>query len=384
MQLARNFARWCADYVAATEDVRRTLRVQVTSPPTHETAQVIADSFDGLTEDDVIETIAPNNPPTNLFSLDSDEIVFQISHTPHGTALLGELPVYDPKSDVRSTELSLPLPSTNSLVPVSKYVNGKLVPKIDSLPKKRSRYDFEQSDEDIGPPHKRTNSSQSSPFLSPARRSSPRTEIPPEDQEVALFNPINKHILDRIRANHAFRPPTEFNMPSPTFYETRQQSQWTWDEDQRLRHCVRKYSYNWSLIAQDLADQTQSSLYMSGPERRTPWECFERWMQLEGLPNDMSRTAYFKTYQARIEQANLKISQAAANAQAQSGSTQSPTQAHTIKRRTSSQPIKIERRRDLKHISMVDAIRRVARKRENILHRAHESKLKSVHFSYCY
>jgi chromatin modification-related protein VID21 len=373
LQLARNLARWCAEYVAAPKDVQRTLRVQTSSPPVHDATEVIADSFDGLTEDDILETIAPSNPPTNLFSLDYDEILFPISHTPHGTALLGELPLYDPKSDVRSTEASLPLPSANSLVPVSKYVTGKLVPKIDSLPRKRSRYDFELSDEDVGPPHKRTNSSQSSPFLSPARRSSPRTEIPPDDQEVALFNPINKHILDRIRANHAFRPPTEFNMPSPTFYETRLQSQWTWDEDQRLRHCVRKYSYNWSLIAQDLADQTQSSQYMSAPERRTPWECFERWMQLEGLPNDMSRTAYFKTYQSRIEQANLKISQAAANAQAQPGAAQSPTQTHTIKRRTSSQPIKVERRKDVKHIGMVDAIRRVARKRENILHRAHES-----------
>jgi chromatin modification-related protein VID21 len=372
LQLARNLARWCAEYVAAPEGVRRTLRVQTSSLPVHDT-DVMAESFDGLAEDDILETIAPNNPPTNLFSLDYDEVVFQISHTPHGTALLGELPLYDPKSDARSTDSSLPLPSRNTLVPVSKYVTGKLVPKIDSPPRKRSRFDFEQSDEDTGPPRKRTNSSQSSPFLSPARRSSPRTEIPPEDQEVALFNPINKHILDRIRANHAFRPPTEFNMPAPAFYETRLQSQWTWDEDQRLRHCVRKYSYNWSLIAQDLADQTQSSQFMPAPERRTPWECFERWMQLEGLPNDMSRTAYFKTYQSRIEQANLKISQAAANAQAQPGTAQSPTQTHTIKRRTSSQPIKVERRKDVKHIGMVDAIRRVARKRENILHRAHES-----------
>jgi chromatin modification-related protein VID21 len=371
LQLARNLAQWCAEYVAAPDDVKQTLRVQTSSPPVHDT-DVMAEPFDGLTEDDILETIAPSNPPTNLFSLDCDEVTFQISHTPHGTALLGELPLYDPKLGSRSIETSLPVPR-NSLVPVSKYVTGKLVPKIDTPPRKRCRYDFEQSDEDTGPSRKRTNSSQSSPFLSPARRSSPRTEIPPEEQEVALFNPINKHILDRIRANHAFRPPTEFNMPSPAFYETRLQSQWTWDEDQRLRHCVRKYSYNWSLIAQDLADQTQSSQYMSAPERRTPWECFERWMQLEGLPNDMSRTAYFKTYQSRIEQANLKLSQAAANAQAQPGAAQSPTQTHIIKRRTSSQPIKVERRKDVKHIGMVDAIRRVARKRENILHRAHES-----------
>src|SRR5690606_32826920 len=97
---------------------------------------------------------------------------------------------------------------------------------------------------------------------------------------------------------HQFRPPTDHVMPNQSFYESRHPSMWTLAEDDELRGLVREYSYNWPLISTIL---TSKSMYSSGAERRTPWECFERWINLEGLPADMQKTQYFKTYNNRLE-----------------------------------------------------------------------------------
>lgn len=384
--MARNMAVACAEYVAAPSEMKQTLVIK-TSRPKLVTEVVIPDSFDEASsvpplstgtsvqsdDDPLVEAIVS---PSAIFSLHSTQAIFQLQHSSTGDALLNELPLYDPKAENHQIESSLPLPSRNRLDPVSKHINGKLVPRIGGLPKKRSRYEYEQSDDEPPPlprpSHKRTKSTDPSPFLSPARRSSPRAEIPPEEQEVALFNPINKHILDRLHATHAFRPPNEFPMPSVAYFEARPQSQWTWDEDQRLRYAVRKYTYNWSLIAMELQSQCQTSGLVSGAERRTPWECFERWVQLEGLPPEMSKTAYFKAYQARLETATRTIqaqAQLAAQHAAAGGQTPSQTSFNRL-RRSSHQPIRVERRRDTRHISMIDAMKKIEKRRENVAQRS--------------
>jgi chromatin modification-related protein VID21 len=376
--LARNVAEWCAEYVTASPEEKESLRIKTKLRSTSEIVEsppelVASTGTSEASEEDVPLHLINSVPPMALFSLGYNDLVFEINSTPSGDALLAELPLYDPKVSHQPTESGLPVPNNDNMSAVSKMVTGKLVPKLIGHPRKRSRYEFDQSDDDAGPKHKRTKSSDPSPFLSPARRSSPRSELPPEEQEVSLFNPINKHILDRLRTNHAFRPPSEFPMPSLDFFENRPPSQWTWDEDQRLRHCVRKYSYNWSLIAMDLQAQCQPSKQVSGPERRTPWECFERWFQLEGLPNDMSKTPYFKTYQGRLDNANRALQAQAAAAAAQASSAGTPTAA--IRRRTNCQPIRVDRRRDTRHVTMIDAIRKLTRKRENNVARQAEGKM---------
>ena len=104
------------------------------------------------------------------------------------------------------------------------------------------------------------------------------------------------------------------------------------------------------------------SIYSSAAERRTPWECFERWINLEGLPADMVKTHYFRAYNNRIEaarrnlvnQANLQVATAPAQ-----GSVAAPVRP---RRTTDSQ--RVERRRNSKHLNLIDAMRKVAKKRE--------------------
>jgi chromatin modification-related protein VID21 len=387
---ARRMAEACANYVAASSEDKDHMRVKVKIPPKsnmmdnhdHEGVEeppelvhsASTESGDSLPDDDMpdlppVATIAP----AALFSLGYDDVVFQLDSTPAGEGILNELPFYDTKP-LQPSPFHISTDSSNSLIHVSKYSCGKLVPKPSGPPRKRSRYDYESEEDESAPnfPTTKRRASEVSLFLSPARRSPRHKELPPEETDVALFNPINRHIRDRLHANHAFRPPSEFQMPSTNFFEHRIPSQWTWDEDQKLRTCVKKFSYNWSLIAMELQAFSQPSLYVAASERRTPWECFERWYQLEGLPNDMDKTTYFRTYRSRIEAANRTVAAQAQAAQQQQA--QTPGAIQPMRRRPSTQPYRVERRRDSRYINMVDAIRKLARKRETALHRQQECK----------
>jgi chromatin modification-related protein VID21 len=231
-------------------------------------------------------------------------------------------------------------------LPLSKYVEGKMVLKFEGPPKKKSRFDYEEEDDD----------EEQVVFGEPGGQKN--RILPPEKTDVALFNPEHKHIRERIHNSHQFRPPSEFPMPLQSFYEHRAPSQWTWSEDDDLKGLVREFSYNWSLISNILQPK---SLYTSGAERRTPWECFERWIHLEGLPADMVKTHYFRAYTTRIESAN-RIVMAQAQLQAQQPNANGQLQPQARRRPTTS--IRVERRRNQKHLTLVDAMRKLAKKRE--------------------
>ncbi|QDS72748.1 hypothetical protein FKW77_004035 [Venturia effusa] len=380
---ARRLAEVCSVYVAAPEEVRVHMRVKATIPPMPvddalsnavenlpELEQASIESGDSLENTPDItpfDTVAP----AALFSLGFDDVVFQLDYTPTGEGILNELPLYESKPVEPPPYFIAADAQKNQILPVSKFATAtaKLVPKPSGPLRKRSRFDYESEEDETvtGFQPRKRSSSEVSLFLSPARRSPRHRELPPEESDVALFNPINRHIRDRLRANTAFRPPWEFSMPTTNFFENRIPSQWTWDEDQKLRTCVKNFSYNWSLIAMELQAFTQPSLFVAAAERRTPWECFERWFQLEGLPNDMDKTAYFRTYRQRIETANKTVAAQVAQQM------QNPGPSPQFRRRPNTQPYRVERRRDTRHMTMVDNIRKQARKREAALHRQHES-----------
>jgi chromatin modification-related protein VID21 len=383
MAAARNLAEWCALYVAASDEVKQHLRVK-TKRPSIETTQPmeIADSFDStpplehsgstpsdqsLPDDLPLAPQVPSTPPTALFWLGYDDLTFQIDPTPAAEGVLNELPQYQPK-----VPPSAPI-EPKSLIPVSRFAAGKLVPTPSSAPKKRSRYQYEEEESDSSSTTaSRRRNSDISLFMSPSRRSPRYKELSPEETDVALFNPVNRHIRERLHAAHAFRPPSEFLMPSTLFFECRQPSQWTWEEDQKLRKSVKEYSYNWSIISMEMTKFTQPSKLVSGIERRTPWECFERWVQLEGLPNDMGKTQYFRTYSQRLEAANKAVQAQRAQQQAQQ-QVQTPNQGPQARLKGTS-PFRVERRRDGRYIGMIDAIRKIVRKRESQAHRQQEGK----------
>lgn len=56
---------------------------------------------------------------------------------------------------------------------------------------------------------------------------------------------------------------------------------WLPRDDQLLIHCVAEYCFNWDLIAANLlAHSPTLRHYTSTIEKRTPWQCFERYIQL--------------------------------------------------------------------------------------------------------
>ncbi|OCK74067.1 hypothetical protein K432DRAFT_430241 [Lepidopterella palustris CBS 459.81] len=386
--LAKTFARWCMEFVNSSPEKQKSLLVNARIPTRLNSANRANDDemHDAPTpdlipsganetesesfpdDDELLSNFGNANPPVGLFSLGFDDVVMKIDRTAASDALLQELPSYEPSPepsfDNNSNSISDP-----PILPVSKFITGKLVSRVTGPPRKRSRFEYEEEDEPVTPPSRSHTSEHSMPST-PGRRFN-RNDLLPEMTSVALFNPENKHVRDRIQAGHAFRPPSEFPMPSTAFFEARQSSQWLWDEDQKLRTLVKDYTFNWSLIASTLC---LPSSFTSGAERRTPWECFERWVQLEGLPAEMSKTQYFRTYQSRLEAAQRTVSaqhqalQQQLQQQAQSGG---PISSQ-IRRRTT-QPIRVERRKNNRYLAVIDGMRKLARKREQVAHKQQES-----------
>ncbi|KAB5558132.1 hypothetical protein GE09DRAFT_1058198 [Coniochaeta sp. 2T2.1] len=369
---ARNLAHDCAEWVAASPEERHLLQVNAVIPPRAATSDVTmqdgpADTADDqlpdlvhsdsptanederIEEEMVLDTIAPSA----IFAMPDDEVVFSLRPSQVADQLLDELPLYGsplkvPKFDITVPEFDPDAHWKRPALPLSKFVEGQMVLASPSPPKKRSRYDYQDEEDD-------DDDDQVVFGAQPDKR----VILPPVDTNVALFDPQMKPVLDRLHSTHQFRPPTEHPMPLQSFYENRGASQWTVTEDDELRALVREYSYNWPLISSTISTK---SLFTSASERRTPWECFERWVQLEQLPADMAKTQYFRTYQNRIEAAQRVIHQFnQQNAQQQVG----PNGAVTpVPRRKQTLSIRVERRRNQKHLALIDAMRKLAKKRE--------------------
>jgi chromatin modification-related protein VID21 len=363
---AKGLAEWCAEWVASNARERQLLQVKVKPPkvlaPIREgedvvmddqpgpavssgsTPDLVASAEDDSVSDELIEDpvdIHTSNAPAALFSLHASDFIFPIHRTPAAEKMFNELPLYEPakiEPDLAKSDLAERFDARwkTDIVPVSKFLTTQLRARDWKAPSKRSRYDYAQD----SPPGKET------------------VPLPPEQMDVALFMPENKHIRDRIHPGHSFRPPSEHPMPTQAFFESRSSSQWLPAEDDELRRLVKEYSYNWSLISSCLSPR---SLFVSGADRRTPWECFERWIGLEGLPADMLKTPYFKTYHARIEAANRHVA-----AQQEAAQRLSDNPQMILRKRTTT-PVHVERKRNQKHLAMLDAMRKLAKKRETAI-----------------
>ncbi|KAM4068164.1 myb-like DNA-binding domain-containing protein [Hirsutella rhossiliensis] len=382
--VARNLAYACAEWHEASPEERKYLQVEAAIPLKAQVAEQdtpMVDVGEGGLEnqptpdlvssgdvesprnvDDLVEDFVETVAPSAIFALQEGDVVFGLRRTAASDKLLEELPMYGsplkvPKSDMSSHEFDPDAHWRRLALPLSKYVEGEMKLAANRPPQKRSRYDYENEDDD--------DDDKNGQFVRDQLVHS--VKLPPQTGEVALFNPESKHIRDRLHAGHQFRPPSEHTMPTQSFYESRSPSQWTVAEDDELRGLVREYSYNWSLISSMLS--TKSS-FAAGAERRTPWECFERWINLEGLPADMQKTQYFKAYNSRIEAAQRVIAQqnqlAAQQASASGG-------AVTPIRRRPSIPLRVERRRNQKHLTMLDAMRKLAKKRETAIQKQQHS-----------
>ena len=381
---AKNLVDWCAEWVASPADRRVSLQIRTIRPARvahadHElpsmdgiempgqlekngesllsesTPDLIPsggdDSSDAMDEDLPHIDLTRVDAPAAIFSLAPEDVLFGIDKTPMSDKLLSELPLYEPWKDPQNSVQHLSEDTADQwwktpIIPISKFAIGKMIIREEGPTRKKSRFDYADADT--------TEEAMSSRlFLVPDQAPD---SVAPEQEDVALFNAENKHIRDRIHAGHAFRPPSEYNMPIQSFFESRNSSQWTYTEDDELRRLVREYAYNWSLISSCLSSP---SLFSSGAERRTPWECFERWVGLEGLPADMSKTQYFRTYHARLENAQHTL-----NAQYQAAVQQQGNNPQLVIRRKNTQPVRVDRRRNNKHLALVHAMQKLAKKRE--------------------
>ncbi|KAK4447036.1 chromatin modification-related protein eaf-1, partial [Podospora aff. communis PSN243] len=378
--IARNMAVACAEWVQSSPTERLALQVNAVVPPKPQasTSKVSANTIDpsvlvdsppelvhsdspledsGIDHDEeplegLIEAIAP----ATIFALQDDEVVFSLQPSKTADELLANLPLYGsplavPKFNFSGAEYDPDARWRRPALPLSKYVEGEMVLASQPPPRKRSRFrhrtDSEDEDDEVIFGAKPDDGSQAQPATI----------------DVALFNPEMRQTRERLHASHQFRPPTEHIMPPQSFYECRIASQWTQAEDDQLRSLVREYSYNWSLISTIVSPRT---LFPSGAERRTPWECFERWVHLEGLPSDFGKSPYFKVYQGRIDAAqkvivehNQKAQQVAPNG------TVTP-----VPRKRPTTTVRVERRRNQKHLALIDAMRKQAKKRESNAHKA--------------
>ena len=363
---AKYLASACATWVASSLEERKLQQIPIRSVPARATSRslsvstpdLIHSADDGASEatDDEFSRMdgAVGSAPATIFSLPPEMFVFGLNKSPVAEKLLLELPLYEPNTLVQDAALRVTDVEPDSawkrpIVPVSKYVQGKMIAPEEGPPRKRRRFDYQSALKSFF-------------YSSNLASKDPNNAFGPEQEDVALFDPENKHIRDRIHAGHAFRPPSEHVMPSQSFFECRQSSQWTQSEDDELRKIVQDFAYNWSLISSCLSSP---SMFSSGAERRTPWECFERWISLEGLPVEMAKTAYFRTYTARLQSAQTTV-----EAQRQALQQQQGHSANQIPLRPrTTLPLQVERRKNARHLHLIDAMRKLAKKRETALHK---------------
>ncbi|THW29323.1 hypothetical protein D6D23_01144 [Aureobasidium pullulans] len=386
---AKYLAEQCADWVMADGETRQSMQIRVKSlealrqdtvAPHSPAESSIANgdrhsqgakSPPGLDNDiesgleDFDMPLTPQHAtvvPSSFFSainMDKETFHLQDSEALHNA--LAELPLLRPFEEDNTPVNSIIKHSTPA---VSKFCTAKMMIEVGGPSRKRSRYDYSDEDESMD--------ESSLPVSKRLRASHDDSGLQPEQTDVALFEPENKLLRSRLHQNTAFRPPSEFQMPSSQFYEFRTASQWTEEDQQALRRLAKEYSFNWSLIADSLS---LPSKFNSATDRRTPWECFERWVELESLPNEMRKTLYFKTWNQRLEGANRNNE---AKYQAQLAQlAQTPGQPPAIMRKKTT-PLKVDKRRQNRYLHMVDAMRKLARKREQQAHKQSEAQ-KAAH-----
>lgn len=304
-------------------------------------------------EDEVMVTVGEEGelykhlegPPTaTVFALRPQEAVFSIVPSKAAQDVLDQLPLFGapsaPRTD-RPETVESPV-----VIPTSKYTVARIETDCVEPPRKKSRYEYEinrnpyaddSDDEDVLDYDQKDRSMRPIP-------------LQPEQNNVALFRPEFKNTLNRVR-NHIFRPPSD--MPPASFFEHRTPSLWTAEEDEKLRQLAKEYNHNWGLISTFMVLDGQ---WHSGAERRSPWECFERWLGFGDFPQEFTKSPYYKPVQQRLELAG-KYSQQYVAAH------QNSQNVPTLKRKGTI-PMRVERRRQTKQFTLFDAMRKLAKKRE--------------------
>ena len=193
----------------------------------------------------------------------------------------------------------------------------------------------------------------------------PSATILPEETSCALFDPEWRSLRTRLNQQWPWKPPSN-TMPPQSYYELRHASQWTNEDDAMLRQFVKESPSNWNLISDRMNSKT--SVFKSNIERRTPWECYERLLSMELAPNDAQARQYLRPFTTRLEKAQVDFLARQKELQTrlveEAKHHESP-QAITNKRFPT--PMKVDKKPTKRFLALLDASRKLARKRENTI-----------------
>jgi len=354
ISVARVLAEWCAEWVLSDPRERSSLRITVkiaerfqrlgsydiparqADPASFDQIILRQSSIAGIDLADTTNKPAELADPVAVFNAAPNAVFLNVDRNLIGEGLLSRLPLFG--SDDAITPNSAPFLERPNHGVVSQAVTETL--RRGMIPSSPTEQDETWSEESDKPP----------------------LGLPPEDNTCALFDPESRPLRARLNAYWAFRPPTG-SMPSQSFYEARTASQWTWEDDQQLRGLVKEFPSNWGLISDKMSPKT---LFPSTIQRRTPWECYERLLGMEGTPADASTRQYLRHFHARLDQARnrYQTNQAAAQQQAQHHAQATGQPIPTFANKRFPSPIRVERKVDRRFLAMLDAARKLARKRE--------------------
>ncbi|RPA92085.1 hypothetical protein L873DRAFT_1711364 [Choiromyces venosus 120613-1] len=307
-------------------------------------------------------------PPATLFTLSPEETIFAMPASKAADDILNQLPLYGPPEpptrryeDIEEEWMKLPI------VAISKYASGKLVVQEEKgPPSKKSRYEYEENQDPYADDSDEDEKLGGGRLIGRSERDKLRKPsiLPPEQTNVALFKPEYKPILQRLHNTHVPRLPSDF--PPPAFFENRHPSLWLASEDEMLKTLVREYHYNWGLVSQCLA---LPGGWHSGSERRSPWECFERWIALEPIPPEFAKSPHFKPIQQRLDVA-ARVNGLYGNVPGSAGGNGSGG----VKPRRGTAPIRVEKRRNTRNFTLIESMRKLAKKRETSVNKQQTNK----------
>lgn len=270
------------------------------------------------------DSVMVHSPPlsavddtVHVFEMPCDEVYAYLSDSfgRESPSLLMDMPIYGPP--IPQDELYADPLDSVPLVNVSKYTQSEVNVFTG---RKRSRFECEDGSGPIKVDPEHPTTSQHS------RRKSTQFDFkirPP-------FVPSN---IDRRAADRKDH-----------------QIAWTSEADDMLLSLLVEYQYNWDFVSQAM---TPSNPVCAIADRKSPWDCFERWVQIDPRSNDVNFTgAHAKSVQNRVDDM-IRTSRA-------------PDKTSAIVRRASSiqklQSADLKRQRQ---VSLFDAMRKVQRKREN-------------------
>ncbi|WBW73337.1 NuA4 histone acetyltransferase complex subunit Vid21 [Schizosaccharomyces osmophilus] len=248
---------------------------------------------------DQYDALQMSSPPRNreFCSTIFSEDVVAITDVKESHKPILNVPTYDPpdttENQLRASGITYPI------VPISRFALAKTKLKSSCIHTERKRL-FSERD---------TISQQSGETITKDKAN--------KDTDVTSEFPEGNTKKKRAFAPFTVRPPYP-----PLATENTPEVTWLPEEDELLLLLLRQYSFNWEFVANRL---TPSGLYVPKTERRTAWDCFERWIQVDPQAANVQFTgSHARLAQQKLEESLQKSQQSMPNLRVRDFNTPKP------------------------------------------------------------